>query len=244
MTLSISFLIILFLVALLYSIIGHGGASGYIALMVMFSVPFVSIKPTALILNIVVSFLGFIMYFKAGHFKWHLFYPLILASVPAAFLGGFLKFNQPVVNNILAVILLFSCYRLLIKRNIEDWENSRDIPVHYLLGIGALVGFLSGMLGIGGGIILSPLLILFKWTDARATAAISAPFIFLNSISGLIAFSVSGGSIPPNIFPLILVVVTGGLIGSTLGSKGFSLYGLRIVLALTVTFAAFKLFSI
>jgi len=244
MTLGISFLIILFLVALLYSVIGHGGASGYIALMVMFSVPFVSIKPTALILNIVVSFLGFVMYFKAGHFKWRLFWPLIIASVPAAFLGGFLKLNQPVVNNILAVILLFSCYRLLIKNKTENNENSSEVPVYYLLGIGALVGFLSGMLGIGGGIILSPLLILFKWTDARATAAISAPFIFLNSISGLVAFSVSGGSVPPNILPLILVVVAGGFIGSTLGSRGFSLYSLRVVLALTVTFAAFKLFSI
>jgi hypothetical protein len=244
MTLGISFLIILFLVALLYSIIGHGGASGYIALMVMFSVPFMSIKPTALILNIVVSFLGFAMYFKAGHFNWRLFWPLIIASVPAAFLGGFLKLNQPVINNTLAVILLFSCYRLLIKSKKENKENSNDIPVYYLLVIGTMVGFLSGMLGIGGGIILSPLLILFKWTDARATAAISAPFIFLNSISGLVAFSVSGGSVPPGILPLILVVVTGGLIGSTLGSKGFSLYSLRIVLALTVTFAAFKLLTL
>ncbi|MBP6611184.1 MAG: sulfite exporter TauE/SafE family protein [Paludibacter sp.] len=244
MPVETTFLILLLLVAMLYAIVGHGGASGYIALMVMFAFSFTSIKPTALILNIVVSLLGFLLFYKAGYFKWKLFWPLILTSVPAAFVGGFFKFNQPFVNNVLAVILLYSSIQLVRKNKVTSSSESIEISKFYLLAIGALVGFLSGMLGIGGGIILSPLLILFKGVDARSTAAISAPFIFFNSASGLIAFSVSGGSIPPNIFAYVAVVMVGGLIGSTLGSKGVSLYGLRLVLAGTVAFAAFKLISI
>lgn len=244
MSVEIPLLIIIFIVALVYSMVGHGGASGYIAIMVMFSIPFISIKPVALLLNIVVSLMTFIMYFRAGHFKLRLFWPLIIASIPAAFAGGYLKINQLVVNNILAAALLFSCIRLLKRREQSNIRNiSEKAPFYLLLLLGIVIGFLAGMLGIGGGIILSPLLILFRWTDVRGAAAISAPFILLNSISGLTAFTIAGGTMPHNIVSLAIVVFIGGLLGGLLGSRELSLYNLKVVLSLTIAFAAFKLIS-
>lgn len=156
------FYLLLFLVAFLYSSVGHGGASGYLALMAFFSFAPETMRPTALILNLFVSLTAFIQYYRNGHFRWKLFWPFAIASIPAAFIGGLIVIDAAWYKKILGILLLFPVVRLGgVKFNSEKTDKEQTLFASLL--IGATIGLFSGMIGIGGGIILSPVILLLHW---------------------------------------------------------------------------------
>jgi uncharacterized protein len=234
------FYLLVLLFALLYSMVGHGGASVYLALMSLFSFTPENIRPAALILNLAVSFIAFVQYYRAGHFLWKLFLPLALASVPMAFFGGRMSLDPGIYKKILAVLLLFSSLRLFgLKLNSTSFELKQN-PLLFLL-IGGSIGLFSGMIGIGGGIILSPVLLLLKWSDVKQTSAVSALFIFVNSLSGLFGLSIHSFQIEEEIKWMLLFACVGGLVGAWLGSKKFNPSFLKKILAFVLVMASAKL---
>jgi uncharacterized membrane protein YfcA len=241
--LEMPLLLLLFpIVAFLYASVGHGGASGYLALMSAFAFPMTFMKPTALVLNILVSGLSFYFYYREKNFKWNLFYPFALTSIPFSFIGGYLKIEAFYYKIILATVLVFAVMRLLGLFGKEK-ENLKAINVPMALAFGAIIGFLSGLLGIGGGIILSPVLLLMGWATMKQTAAVSALFILVNSISGLFGFVSQGGSLPASSGMLIGLVFIGGLFGAYYGSAKFNSKALRYVLSVVIGIAIFKLYA-
>jgi uncharacterized protein len=239
---SVLLLISLPIIAFLYASVGHGGASGYLALMGVFAFPETFMKPTALLLNILVASLAFYFYYKENHFKYKLFYPFALTSVPFSFLGGYLSVSGFYYKIILATALIFAVLRLLGLLGKEKTE-SRETNITLALCIGAIIGLLSGLIGIGGGIILSPILIILGWASLKEAAAVSALFILVNSISGILGFWVKGGAIPQTALPIILVVFVGGILGAFFGSKKFESKILRNILAVVLTIAIYKLYA-
>ncbi len=235
-------LFLLPIVAFLYASVGHGGASGYLALMSLFSFPMTFMKPTALVLNILVSAVSFYFYYKERKMNWSLFYPFALTSIPFSFLGGFLTIDAFYYKIILATVLVFAVLRLLGVFGKENTEL-RVLSIPLALTVGAIIGFLSGLLGIGGGIILSPVLLLLRWATIKQTAAVSALFILVNSISGLIGFATKGGTLPEASLLLIAIVFVGGVLGAFFGSKKMNTSQLRYVLALVLGIAIFKLYT-
>jgi len=234
------FYIILFFVAFLYSAVGHGGASGYLALMALYGIAPQEMKPTALMLNLFVSLTSFIQYYRGGYFLKRLFLPIAAASVPMAFIGGMITVEENIYKRILGVLLLFPVIRFFFFKNVEDNElkpHSLSIAV----ATGAIVGLLSGMIGIGGGIILSPILLLLQWTNQKQTAAISAAFIFVNSVAGLGGMLTQGISFTGDMVMYIIVAFTGGLLGAYFGSKKFNQNVLKYVLATVLLLASYKL---
>lgn len=235
-------LLLLPIIAFLYASVGHGGASGYLALMSAFSFPMTFMKPTALVLNILVSAASFYFYYREKNFKWNLFYPFALSSIPFSFLGGYLEIDAFYYKIILATVLVFAVIRLLgIFGNEKNTIKAINLPL--ALGFGALIGFLSGLLGIGGGIILSPVLLLFGWATMKQTAAVSALFILVNSISGLFGFVSQGGTLPESSWLLVGVVFIGGLFGAYYGSTKFNSKALRYVLSGVIGIAILKLYT-
>ncbi|MDH5255049.1 MAG: sulfite exporter TauE/SafE family protein, partial [Gammaproteobacteria bacterium] len=172
-----------FAIAVLYSSVGHAGASGYIAVMSLLSVAPAEIKPIALALNILVASIGTFQFWRAGHFSWPLFWPFALLSVPLAFVGGYLNLPTNIFKVLVGIVLLISAIQFLVRPPAES--EPRQPPRLVALGAGSLLGLLSGLTGTGGGIFLTPLLIFMRWARTRTAAAVSAPFILLNSVSGL-----------------------------------------------------------
>jgi uncharacterized protein len=235
-------LLLLFVVAFLYASVGHGGASGYLALMSLFAFPVSYMKPTALVLNILVSLVSFGFYFKEKKFEWKLFYPFALTSIPFSFIGGLLTIETHWYKLTLGTVLLFAIARLMGLFGKTNNEI-RPINIPLALFIGALIGFLSGLIGIGGGIILSPVLLLLKWADIKQSAAVSALFIFVNSIAGLVGFVTSGGNIPTSSVSLIVVAFVGGILGGYFGSKKMQNITIKNILAIVLLIAVFKLYT-
>ena len=235
-------LILLLIVAFLYASVGHGGASGYLALMSLFAFPIAFMKPTALVLNILVSGISFYFYYREKKFDWKLFYPFAITSIPFSFLGGIITIETHIYKIILATVLLFAVARLIGLFG-KQKGNIKPINIPIALLIGALIGFLSGLIGIGGGIILSPVILLLGWADIKKSAAVSALFIFVNSISGLFGFLSKGGIVPISSVSLIAVVLIGGILGGYFGSKKMNNTVLRNVLALVLLIAIFKLYT-
>jgi uncharacterized membrane protein YfcA len=241
--LNMPLLLLLFpIVAFLYASVGHGGASGYLALMSAFAFSITFMKPAALVLNILVSGISFYFYYREKNFKWKLFYPFVLTSIPFSFLGGYLEIDVFYYKVILATVLVFAVLRLLGLFG-KERENINAIPLSMALAFGAVIGFLSGLLGIGGGIILSPVLLLMGWATMKQTAAVSALFILVNSISGLFGFVSQGGSLPASSGILIGLVFIGGLFGGYYGSVKFNSKGLRYVLSVVIGIAILKLYT-
>ncbi len=235
-------LLLLPIVAFLYASVGHGGASGYIAIMSLFAFPVSVMKPTALVLNILVSGISFYFYFREKKFDIKLFYPFALTSVPFSFLGGLLTVETHYYKIILASVLIVAVLRLLGLFGKEQ-PVLKPINIPLALLIGAVIGFLSGLIGIGGGIILSPVILLLGWAKMKQTAAVSALFIFVNSIAGLFGFVSKGGSLPWSSTVVIGVVLIGGILGSYYGSKKFNTVTLRNVLAFVLGIAILKLYT-
>lgn len=235
-------LILLLFVAFLYASVGHGGASGYLALMSLFAFPIAFMKPTALVLNILVSAISFYFYYREKKFEWKLFYPFAITSIPFSFLGGIITIETHIYKIILGTVLLFAIARLLGLLGKQKGDIT-PINVPLALLIGAVIGFLSGLIGIGGGIILSPVILLLGWGDIKKSAAVSALFIFVNSISGLFGFLLKGGMVPISSVSLIALALIGGILGGYFGSKKMNTQMLRNVLAVVLLIAVFKLYT-
>jgi uncharacterized protein len=238
--LNILFFIALFFIAFLYSSVGHGGASGYLALMALFSIAPEVMKPTALLLNLFVAGTAFIQYYRGKHFIWKIFLPLAIASIPLAFLGGLMTIDGLIYRKILGLLLLIPVVRFLFFSNIVV-TDIKKASFGLSLIIGAVIGLLSGLIGIGGGIILSPILLMMKWTDQKQTAAISALFIFVNSISGLMGQLSKGIHFSGDMMTYVLIAFLGGLCGSYLGAMKFRQTVLKNLLATVLMLAAYKL---
>ena len=234
------FYALLFLIAFLYASVGHGGASGYLALMALYSISPAVMKPTALMLNLFVSVVAFAQFYRGGHFRKDLFWPLALCSVPFAFMGGLLSIDAAVYKTVLGILLMITVVRFLFFSNFKNKELRQ--PNKVAAGaIGGVIGFLSGLIGIGGGIILSPILLLLKWSDMKQTAAISALFIFVNSLSGLMGQLYTGIEFSADMVIYVAVAFVGGLAGAYVGSLKLKAVALKNVLALVLIVAAWKL---
>jgi hypothetical protein len=239
---EIVFLICLFVVAYLYSSVGHGGASGYLALMVFFGISPVFMKSSALILNLVVSLITFISFYKGGFFKFKLLSLFIIASIPLAFIGARIDVSPDIYKKILAVCLIIAIAKMIIPLKYNNITKSPKVPLAILSG--GVVGLISGMIGIGGGIILSPLLLLFKWANVKEAAAVSSAFIFLNSAAGLLGLASKGITPDPNLIVWIFVALIAGLLGSYHGSFKISIKNLKYILASVLLIASIKLIVI
>jgi uncharacterized protein len=226
-------------VAFLYSSVGHAGASGYLATMTLFGIAATTIRPTALVLNILVATIGSFQFWRAGHFSWKLFWPFALLSVPAAYFGGYLQPSTSTLRILIGAVLLFSAARLTFRKKDPEQTNPPSKPV--AIGVGAGLGFLSGLTGTGGGIFLTPLLLFCKWAVIRQAAAVSALFILVNSISGLVGYFTATRSIPALGIYLAIPAIIGGSIGSYLGSRQLAPRGIAIFLAIVLTIAGVKL---
>lgn len=237
---SILFYIVLPVVAFLYASVGHGGASGYLALMALFNFSPEVMRPTALILNIFVSLIAFYHFYKAGNMRWKLFFGLITLSVPFAFLGGSMALNQTFYRQLLGLLLLIPVARFIwvSKKDNEQLKNI-NWPVVLLLGAG--IGFISGLIGIGGGIILSPILLMLAWSNMKETAAISALFITINSVAGLAGNATLGIHIDWKLATIIMLAFAGGLMGAYIGANHLNTVRLKQLLALALAIASFKL---
>ena len=234
------FLLLLPIVAFLYASVGHGGASGYLALMAMFSFAPETMKPTALLLNLFVAGIAFYHYNKAGFFNKRLFWSFALSSIPLAFIGGMIEVEATIYKRILAVLLIFAILKML---NVFGKENAKKNPVKLWqsLIIGAIIGFFSGLIGIGGGIILTPIILLLHWGNMKEAAAVSALFIWVNSAAGLFGQVSSGVEISYHTFILVVIALVGGFLGSYYGSKKFNNKILRELLAFVLIIASIKL---
>lgn len=234
-------LILLAAVAFLYASVGHGGASGYLAVMALLGVAPILMKSSALVMNLAVSLFSFIGFYRAGYFKLKLFWPFALASIPMSFLGATFVLPDSIYKKILAMCILISIARMLFQFERND-EPNRPIPLWAALGTGSAIGLISGMIGIGGGIILSPIMLLMRWAKIKETAAVSALFIFVNSVSGLIG-AVSKGTLVlgEDLIFAVLATIVGGAIGAYFGSHRFNIPTLRYLLALGLGIACLKL---
>ena len=227
------------LVAFLYSSVGHAGASGYIATMILFGIAPTIIRPTALVLNILVASIGAFQFWRAGHFSWKLFWPFALLSIPAAYLGGYLQPSASILRILIGIVLLFSAARLVFRRSDPSQTAVPSRPM--AVSVGAGLGFLAGLTGTGGGIFLTPLLLFCRWAHIRQAAAVSALFIWVNSIAGLIGYFTAVHSVPTLGIVLGAAAIVGGFVGSRLGSRHFPTRTISILLAIVLTIAGAKL---
>jgi uncharacterized membrane protein YfcA len=232
-----------FFIALLYSTVGHAGASGYLATMALLSFPPTVMKPTALVLNIIVALVTTVRFARAGYFSWRLFWPFALASVPMAYLGGGMHVDTTIYKILVGIALVFAALHLVLRSKVasDDPGHAAYPGIGVSLAVGGGLGFLSGLTGVGGGIFLSPVLIILHWAGLRRTAAVAAAFILLNSISGLTGYLHKGGAFPEHIAFWSVAVVSGGYIGSTLGATKFNSPVLRVLLGIMLGMAGMKL---
>ena len=241
---SVSLLLVLsaciLVMAILYSSVGHGGASGYIAILALFSLAPAAFKPTALVLNILVSAIATFYFARAGHFSWHFFWPFAATSIPFSFLGGYLSLPTHIYQPIIGIVLLASAYRLSSRKDPEAAEALRP-SITGALAIGAALGFLSGLTGVGGGIFLSPLLLLLGWARAKEVSAVAALFILVNSIAGLLGHISSLQAMPRYVPILAVAALAGGITGSFFGSNRIPSSGIVRVLSAVLIIAGFKL---
>ena len=235
------FLLLLPIVSFLYASVGHGGASGYLALMALFSFAPEVMKPTALILNLFVAGISFFYYYRAGHFNKNLFIPFAISSIPLAFLGGTIEIDASIYKKILASLLVFAILKMLNVFGKEK-EDVKKVKLWQGLIVGGIIGFFSGLIGIGGGIILTPIILLLHWGNMKEAAAVSALFIWVNSASGLVGQLTTGVHFEIGTFVLVAVALIGGVLGGYYGSKKINNQKLRYILAFVLAIACFKLF--
>jgi uncharacterized membrane protein YfcA len=233
--------ILIFTVGLLYSSVGHAGASGYLAAMALFGLAPDVMKPTALILNIIVATIATLQFYRAGYFSWSIFWPFAIGSIPFAFVGGALSIPGSVYNQVLGLVLLFAAYRLFLYRHLANTYVVKQVPVILAILFGAGFGLLSGAVGVGGGIFLSPILLFMGWARTKETAGVSAPFILVNSIAGIAGHLASVKFLPDTVYLWAFPAILGGIIGSSLGSRKFVNTTMYRLLAAVLFIAGIKL---
>lgn len=231
----------------MYASVGHGGASGYLALMVLFSFATEDTRIIALTLNLFVAGISFYSFYKKGHFNFKLFLPFIIGSIPAAFIGGMVEVDPIWYKRILGAFLLIATIRFVLQKKEKDAITKVNFTLAIL--IGATIGLFSGMIGIGGGIILSPVILLFGWGNLKETAAVSALFIFVNSALGLAGnyfhdFSLNISLNNQTFLLIIALAILGGTLGSQWGSKLKNNEVLKYLLAFVLAVASIKLWVI
>ena len=235
-------LALLFLAAAaLYASVGHAGASAYLAAMAVVGLAPEVMRPPALVLNLFVATIVVVRFARAGHLPWRSLLPHVAGSIPAAFLGGSIDVPGDVYRPLVALVLLAGAWRLATATAADDGTTPRGVPVVAGVLAGAAIGLLAGLTGTGGGIFLTPLLVLAAWTGTRDAAGLSGAFIGLNSISGLAGLATGGVALPAALPLWVAAVVAGGFIGSWLGATRFSIVGLRRALAFVLVLAAAKL---
>lgn len=238
---SILLAALFFAAALLYSSVGHAGASAYLAAMALVGTTAATMRPTALVLNLIVAIIVIVRFGRAGRLPWRNLVPLAAGSVPMAFLGGSIDLPSEVYRPLVALVLLAGAWRLATASARPDDEPTSGVPALPGVAAGAAIGLLAGLTGTGGGIFLTPLLVLAAWTGTREAAGLSGAFILVNSLAGLGGLLTGGVSLPPAIPLWMVSVAGGGLIGSWLGAARFSIVNLRRVLAIVLVLAAAKL---
>jgi uncharacterized membrane protein YfcA len=238
------------LVAFLYASVGHAGASGYLAVLALAGFSGSVIKPIALILNVAVASVGAWQFIRAGYLRWRTFWPLVVLSVPAAYLGGSLMLPTPWFNRLVGLVLVVSSIRLL--RDPHDAQSLRQPNIFVLLLTGGGLGLLAGLTGTGGGVFLTPLLLFRRWCTTKQAAACSVVFILLNSLAGLAGYVIARGGLLAGTFaPLgpmmalsVPVVFAAGALGARFGSHHWPGTLLRRLLAIVLLLAATKLLAL
>ena len=226
-------------VAALYSSVGHGGASGYIAVLSFACFSGVAVSSSALTMNLLVAGIALFAYSRQGHFQWRIVWPFLITSIPAAFVGGRIKPEEATYFLILAGVLVFAAIRLMIRK--KSGTEERQIPLVPALAFGVVIGLLSGVVGVGGGIFLSPLIILFGWAGAKETAAASALFILVNSCAGILGRVSTEHYEPVHLLPLLGAGLIGALLGATIGAKKLRPLTVQRVLAAVLFIASMKM---
>jgi uncharacterized membrane protein YfcA len=234
--------VLIFAAALLYSTVGHGGASGYLAAMALLSIAPAEMRPTALTLNLAVALIGSVKFARAGCFSWPLFWPFALTSIPAAYLGGRVTLPSPVYKVVVGVVLLYAAVRLFRTAGRTAPTVTRP-PMWAALCVGAVIGFLSGLTGVGGGIFLSPLLLIVGWAETRTASGISAVFILVNSAAGLAGNPASLAHVSTALMVLLPAAVIGGWLGAEYGSRRLAPPVLRKWLAAVLVVAGAKMIA-
>lgn len=232
--------ILIFAAGLLYSSVGHAGASGYLAAMALFGLAPEVMKPTALTLNILVATIATFQFYRAGFFSWDKFWPFAVSSIPFAFVGGAISLPGHYYKQAVGIILLFAAYHFFRHRQTAITNVSSPVPVPAAILSGAGIGLISGTLGVGGGIFLSPLILFMGWAGTKQTAAVSAAFILMNSIAGLGGHLASVKFLPAQIYVFAIAALLGGIIGSGLGSRRLANHTLYSLLAAVLVIAGVK----
>lgn len=241
---TLAILAMLFLVVgALYASVGHAGASGYLAVMALVGVEAAVMRPTALSINVLVAAIAFTQFARAGYFSWALFWPFALASIPAAFLGGLIQLPQHALKVAIGVVLVLTAVRMAFVawRPPKAVLQPRPPSIPVALAVGSGLGFLAGLTGTGGGIFLSPVILLMGWADPKRTAATSSLFILVNSVAGLGGLASRGWTPPNSLWLLAACAGAGGITGATLGSRKATPRTLNVLLAVVLLIAGAKL---
>ena len=229
--------------AFAYASVGHGGASAYIAAMALAGIAPPAMRPIALVLNILVSAIASYKFWRAGYFRWRLFWPFAAVSIPLAFVGGAITLPGHAYKILVGVVLIYAAWQLWRSaRAGEEMREVREPPVALAMAVGGTLGLLAGLTGVGGGIFLSPMLLLLGWAGTKQTSAVAAPFILVNSLAGLAAgFTMKSASLPPQIWILGIAVLIGGWLGAEYGSRRFANPFIRRMLAVVLAVAGAKM---
>lgn len=234
----------LFLGAALYTTVGHAGASAYIAVMALMGVAPAAMRPTALVLNILVSALASWRYVGAGLFRWRTLWPVLIGAVPMAFVGGSIQLPGQYYRPLVGVVLLLAAARFLWQGEPKGVQQPGDMPVGWGVLAGSGIGLLSGLTGTGGGIFLSPLILFMGWADTRTASGVVAVFILCNSAAGLLGNLASVKALPPDLPLMAASVLAGAMLGTTLGIRRFANATIIKALGLVLLIAGLKMIGV
>ena len=232
---------LIFLAALLFSSVGHGGASAYLAVFALMGLTPEAMRPAALCLNVLVASIALYKFYKVRAFDWQLFWPIALTSIPAAFMGGLVTLPNHTYKAVVGACLIYAAWSIFSHANKTDEIVAKSVKKPILLLLGAGLGFLAGLTGVGGGIFLSPILLYFNWAKTRVISGVAAAFILVNSVSGLLGVFIKSASLPSGLAYWALAAILGGWIGAEYGSQRLANPTIRKLLAVVLVFAGSKM---